>query len=214
MKILLLLCLIPVGVSFLVRKWLADRVFRNEGADEIPHTGRELVERLLQRAKINDLTIEIKKRTFTQLSPTHLVLSPKIADSKRAVDVAEACLLAGLVMVARQQDKVVAWRTWAVKFGWVLPAFTSVIMFFAVVVGRVGITWAIAILALTLGITTILLWLTLPIERLAAQKVAELLEDSTALPRRTEGERLARLVKASVWRRIIPSAIAWIGGKN
>jgi hypothetical protein len=57
------------------------------------------------------------------------------------------------------------------------------------------------------------LWLTLPVERAAAKAVAEMLEETALVARRSEGQKLGNLVRAMAWRRIIPGAISWIGGK-
>jgi hypothetical protein len=40
-----------------------------------------------------------------------------------------------------------------------------------------------------------------------------MLDETALVARRSEGERLANLVRALGWRRIVPGAIAWIAGK-
>jgi Zn-dependent membrane protease YugP len=107
----------------------------------------------------------------------------------------------------------VGWRTWAVKFGSAMPAFTTIVMFFAIAVRAITPGMAIGIVAASLGLATIFLWLTLPVERAAASAVSEMLEETPLVLRKSEGEKLANLVRASVWRKIVPGAVAWIGGK-
>jgi Zn-dependent membrane protease YugP len=116
-------------------------------------------------------------------------------------------------LMARRQEKVVGWRTWAVKFGSAMPAFTTIVMFFAIAVRAITPGMAIGIVAASLGLATIFLWLTLPVERAAASAVSEMLEETPLVLRKSEGEKLANLVRASVWRKIVPGAVAWIGGK-
>lgn len=212
-KLLLLSGLVPVLVSFLARKFLSDGILRKEGADEVSLTGRELVDRIFKKSGVIGVEIIEKKRPFLVLGPERLVLAPALAESKQARAVAEAGLLAGMVLMARRQANVVRWRAWAAKFGTAFPAFTVVVMAFAVVVGRLGATLGFGIIAGVLGLATVLLWLTLPVERTAASVVAEMVEESTVVNRRSEGEKLASLVRALGWRRILPGAIAWIGGK-
>lgn len=213
MKFLLLIGLIPVFVSFFARKVLSDRVLRQSEGDEVSLCGRELVDRILKETGTNGVEVVEKKRPFMVVGPQQVVLSPSLSASRRARDVAEAGLLAGMVLMARKQDSVVRWRVWAAKFGAAFPAFTMIVMAFALVIGRLGAGWGVGIVAASLGVTTILLWLTLPVERTAAGVVAVLLEESAVVSRRSEGEKLATLVKALGWRRIIPGAISWIGGK-
>jgi len=180
---------------------------------EVSLSGQELVERVLKKGKAESVNLQVKKRPFMVLGPERLVLPPRLAESKLARDVAEAGLLAGLVLMARRQEKVVGWRTWAVKFGSAMPAFTTIVMFFAIAVRAITPGMAIGIVAASLGLATIFLWLTLPVERAAASAVSEMLEETPLVLRKSEGEKLANLVRASVWRKIVPGAVAWIGGK-
>ncbi|MFT6498353.1 MAG: hypothetical protein ACJAT6_000481 [Akkermansiaceae bacterium] len=213
MKFLLLLGLLPVLGSFLVRKFMSSGILRREGDVEVSLSGQELVERVLKKGKAESVNLQVKKRPFMVLGPERLVLPPRLAESKLARDVAEAGLLAGLVLMARRQEKVVGWRTWAVKFGSAMPAFTTIVMFFAIAVRAITPGMAIGIVAASLGLATIFLWLTLPVERAAASAVSEMLEETPLVLRKSEGEKLANLVRASVWRKIVPGAVAWIGGK-
>jgi len=213
MKFILLAGLIPVILSFLARKFFYERVVKREGGTLVSLSGQELAEKILKKGKAEAVDVTVRKLSFVKLGPTYLVLSPEQATSKKAERVAEAALLAGMVLMARRQKKVVGWRTWALKFSWAMPAFTTVVMAFAMVVGRVAPSWCIGVIAGVLGLSTVLLWLTLPVEKAAAMTVAEMLEETALIPRRHEAESLANLVKAMPWRRIIPGAIAWIGRK-
>jgi len=210
-KLLLLMGLIPVLISFFARKILSDNTVNAERGAEVSISGGELIERILKKGQASDVEIQIKARPFRVLGPQKLVISSQLNESRKARDVAEAGLLAGLVLMARKQEKVVGWRTWAVKFGSAMPAFTMIVMAFAM--PKLGAVLCLGVVAATLGLATVLLWLTLPVERAAASAVAEMLEETALVSRRSEGERLANLVKALAWRRIIPGAIAWIGGK-
>ncbi|MDB4713159.1 zinc metallopeptidase [bacterium] len=212
-KFLLLLGLLPVFVSFVARKFLSDKVVRKEGGEEVSLSGLEMVERVLKKGKAGEVDIQLKKRPFMVLGPDHLVISPSLAESRRARDVAEAGILAGLVLMARRQEKVVGWRRWAVKFGSAMPAFTTIVMFFAMVMGRLSASLCFGVVAASLGLATAFLWFTLPVERAAAGTVAEMLDETALVARRSEGERLANLVRALGWWRIVPGAIAWIAGK-
>ncbi len=212
-KFLLLLGLVPVFAAFMARKFFCDRLLRRDGGAELSLTGAEFVERIFKKGRAEGVDLQVKSRPFLVLGPERLVLSPGLAESRRARDVAEAGLLAGMVLMARQQAKVVGWRTWAVKFGSAMPAFTTIVMFFAMVMGRLSASFALSLIAAILGMATLFLWFTLPVERAAAKTVGEMLEETALVARQSEGETLASLVRAMAWRRIIPGAIAWIGGR-
>ncbi|MGD1979246.1 MAG: zinc metallopeptidase [Akkermansiaceae bacterium] len=212
-RLFLLSGLIPLILSFLARKFLSDGALRSDGDKEVGLTGRELVKKILAKSGAESVDVIEKTRPFMVVGAKSVVLPPKLADSRKARDVAEAGLLAGMVLMARKQESVVKWRVWAAKFSAALPAFTIIVMAFALVIGRLGGSWVIGIIAASLGLTTVLLWFTLPVERAAAGVVADLVEESTVVPRRSEGEILSNLVRALGWRRIVPAAVAWMGGK-
>ena len=210
-KFLLMLGLIPLIGSFLARKFFSDRVLKSEeGGEKVTYTGKEMVERILKLGKATDVEIQVKKRPFLPLGPDLVVIPPKFAGSKEVRDVAGAALLAGMVLMARQQDRVVAWRSWAVKFGYAMPGFAIVVMIFAMVVGRLSPSMSLAIVSASLGLSTILLWSTLTVEKAAAKVVADYLEETPLVPRRNEGELITKYLKAHSWKRIVPGAVGFL----
>lgn len=213
MKLFLLLGFVPVLVAFVLRKFLSDSRVRKEGEVLLSFTGAEFVRRVLEKGRASSVELRVKSRPFLVIGPERLVLSPVLASSRRARDVAEAGLLAGMVLMARQQEKVMAWRMWAVKFGYAMPAFLVIVLCFAVVMGRLSVSLSLSLVVAALGLATLFLWLTLPVERAAARVVAEWLDESPLVSRRSEGEVLGGLVRAMAWRRVVPGAIAWIVGR-
>lgn len=173
-------------------------------------TGRDFARAVLKKGKATEVLVEEKRRPFLPLSPESLVISPKIAESRVARDVAAAGLLAGLVLMARQQEKVFGWRKWAVKFGWAGPAFTVAIVIFGALSKSFTLGIAIGILFAVLGIASIALWMTLPVEREAAKQVAHFLEESNIVARSSEAEKLAVLVRALAWSRVVPGCVEWL----
>lgn len=210
-KFLLMLGLIPLVGSFLARKFFSDRVLKSEeGATTVTYSGKEMVERILKLGKAKDVEIQVKRRPFLPLGPDFLVISPQQAESKEVRDVAGAALIAGMVLMARQQERVVAWRSWAVKFGYAMPGFSIVVMVFAMVIGRVPPSMSIAIVSACLGLSTILLWSTLTVEKAAAKVVADYLDESALVPRMSEAELMEKFVKAHSWQRIVPGAVGFL----
>ncbi len=209
-KLLLMSGILPVVGSILARKFFCDRTLIHQGGARLSLTGRQFAEEILKKACIKDVEIEEKRRPFLPLGPKRLVLSPSIAESKVAKDVAAAGLLAGLVLMARRQEKIVGWRAWAVKFGWAMPSFSIVIMAFAIAATPLTAMMGIAIIFAILGAAAIALWLTLPVEREAAKTVALYLDESALVSRRSESDLLAELVRALSWQRLVPGCVEWL----
>ncbi|MEN8797486.1 MAG: zinc metallopeptidase [Akkermansiaceae bacterium] len=210
MKFLLMCGIIPVIASVLLRKFFCDRIVARAGLVEVSMTGRDFARAVLKKGKATEVLVEEKRRPFLPLSPESLVISPKIAESRVARDVAAAGLLAGLVLMARQQEKVFGWRKWAVKFGWAGPAFTVAIVIFGALSKSFTLGIAIGILFAVLGIASIALWMTLPVEREAAKQVAHFLEETNIVARSSEAEKLAVLVRALAWSRVVPGCVEWL----
>ena len=177
-------------------------------------TGGDLAREILKRGKAGEVVVEEKRRPFLPISLESLVISPRVAESKELTDVASAALLAGLVLVARQQEKVFGWRKWAVKFGWAGPAFTVAIVIFGALSKSFSVGIAIGILFAVLGIASIALWLTLPVEREAAKQVAHFLEETNIVARQSEAEKLATIVRALAWSRVVPGCVEWLVPKG
>ena len=68
-KLLLLMGLIPVFVSFVARKFLSDRIVRKEGGTEVSISGHEMIERILKKGRAVDVEIQVKKRLLLFLGP-------------------------------------------------------------------------------------------------------------------------------------------------
>jgi len=209
-KLLLMSGIIPVIVSVFARKFFCDRTLRRHGDETVAINGKEFAEAILSQGKVTGVEIEEKRRPFLPIGPERLVISPSICKSKKARDVAAAGLLAGLVLMARRQKKVVSWRAWAVKFGWAMPSFSVVIVTFATVATSLLPSMAIGIVLGILGFAALALWFTLPVEREAAKTVAHFLDDTAIVNRRSEAEVLSELVSALAWQRLVPGCVEWL----
>ncbi len=203
-KLFLIGGLILVAVSFFVRKILCERVTKRVGEKRVSLSGSDFAAAVLKAGGAKDLEISQKRRPFLSIDTDRLILSPAMAESRGALNVAEAGLRAGLTLMARRQEKVVSWRVWAVKFASVFPVFTLIILAFALVMGRLGGSWVLGIFSGSLGFSCLMLWMTFSIEREAARLVVNFLEEKNLLHRRTESELLGEITKALAWRRIVP----------
>jgi Zn-dependent membrane protease YugP len=214
MKFVLMCGIFPVIASVIIRKLFYDRVAKKYGGERVRMTGEQLTRDILRMGKAENVEVILKKRPFLPLSPNKLVLHPEVGASHSVEKVAHAALLAGLVLMARRQEKVFGWRKWAVKFGWAMPSFTLAAMIFGMISGRVPPGLAVGIVFAVLGAASIALWITLPVEREAAKQVAHYLEETNLVPRRDEGELLATMVKAGAWKRVVPGCVEWLVPKS
>ena len=209
-KLILLLSLLPLLAALAARYFFYERIVRQFGHDEVSLEAREVAKRILKKGGAEDVEILEKNSPFLPISFKSLTLSKKIASSKQANDVADAAHLAGLVLMARRESRVVAWRVSAVKFGWSFPAFAILVLVFGVVARTIPVWWGISLTAFACALASFSLWSTLNIERVAAQMTSRLLADSPILPRREEGELLAILCRAQAWKRVLPGILTWL----
>ncbi|MGE9269126.1 MAG: zinc metallopeptidase, partial [Verrucomicrobiales bacterium] len=210
-SIILIISLIPLLLALAARHFFYTRPMRRLGQSEISLSARELARRVLDRAGAKETAITEKRRLFIPLSAKNVLLQSQKAASKKAGDVANAAHLAGLILLARREEKPVVWRTSTVKFGWSFPAFTLLILAFAMVVKAVPFKMGFALVALSCAFASFSLWLTMSVERNAARATARLLEESALLPRREEAEKVALLVRAQAWKRLLPGLLQWLG---
>jgi len=203
-KLLLFAGLIPLVASLLARKFFCDRVLRRYQGEKVSPTARGFAKAVLKCGEVRGVEIVEKRRPFLVVSPDQVTLSPKIVESKLAVDVAEAGIRGALTMMARGQEKVVAWRVWAVKFSSAFPVFTALVMIFALIMSRFSGTMAIGALFFAVGLGCAALWSTLTVEREAGKLVAGFLEEKAVVARRSEADLLVKIVRALSWKRILP----------
>ncbi len=205
-KFLILVGLIPFLGSLVVRKLGGGFYLKqSENGEKFGISGEELASQLLQKGGGGDVEVVVRDRVFEKADIDRLVLSGRQAKGEDGRSLAEVCLRVGMVLMARREQKVMAWRAWALKFSWAFPVFALVAAIFALLVGKgtLGVGLAVA----SLGVSSILLWLTLGPERAGARIVAEWVEESAVMRRRDDGERLGKMVRSLVWTRVVPRAL-------
>ena len=144
------------------------------------------------------------------INPPQVQLSKSLAEARDVIGLAEVALMCGEALVAWREPDLMKWRQWALRFGWAFPAFTTLVMVFAVVVGKLPAMWAITIAVAALGLASGMLIATLAVERQAAGLAARLVDEAGALPRMADGELVGRACKALAYRRVIPGSIEWL----
>lgn len=207
MRLFFLSGLVAWVASLLVKKFLSDRKLKKVGTGEVSMEGRKAARELLDAAAAKKVELQERRRPFLPVREEEVTLLPKQAQSREISDVAECLLRAGLGALALRQPEVIGWRVWAVKFSISLPAFTVVVMAFALVVGKVGGTLGVGLVSLSVFLSCVALWATVAVEREAAALVVEVLERKRLFPRLAEEEAVVAAVRAMAWRRITPGVL-------
>jgi hypothetical protein len=210
-RILFIVALVPTIVAVAVRKLLCDRVVIQSAGHMATRGGKELAERMLRKAGLEEeVEVTVKRRASIGINPARLALSQDLAEARDVVSLGEVAALTGMSVVAQQQPDLVKWRQWVVRFGMAFPVFTLVVVVFAVAVAKIGAFIAIVIVLLALGIASGLSLASLMVERESAKLADSLVEESHALPRRADGEEVGRVCRALAFRRVVPGAIEWL----
>ncbi len=214
-RIVLLISLIPTVLAIVVRKFFCDRGVRSAGDEETSRTGRELAEHLLQKAGLNGkVELQEKRRTEVKVEPARLILNKRMMEARNVIALGEVALLCGHALVAVKNPDLLKWRQWAVKFSWAFPAFTLVVLAFAMVVAKMPPGWGIAAAVAALGLGSALSLASLQIEIQAANMMATIIDESRIFPRLRESEAVALACKALAFRQAVPGAIEWLMGKD
>ena len=221
-KIVLLVSLIPPIAVVAMRKWFCDRVLQKLPARGTNQTGEKLAGHLARHFKLSGI-FELKKGKRTGLKsgePSVLSLSEADWAGKDIASLARVALLVSRAAAERDHAPLWGWRDWAIRFGIAFPAFTLLVVVFAVAVAKLSGFVAIVIVVGAFALASLFLLATMPVELEAARQAATFVERTNALPRQSDGEEVARCCHALAWSRIVPGSLEWavgkpgIGGRN
>jgi hypothetical protein len=210
-KPVLMLSLLPTVAAIFIRIMFCERVLARSAESVATRNGRDLARSLLRRAGAEDeVEVVERRRAGVGVNPAQVRLSSVLAEGRDVIGLGEVALMCGEALVAAREPDLMKWRQWAVRFGWAFPAFTMLVLVFAVVVGKLPAMWAITTALAALGIASGMLLATLMVERQAAGLAARLVDESAALPRLADGEEVERVCRALAYRRVVPGAIEWL----
>ncbi|MDP0489955.1 MAG: hypothetical protein Q7Q71_02750 [Verrucomicrobiota bacterium JB023] len=204
-KLLIVLGLLPVVVGVLTRNWLGRRFFNALGEVKVGSSASTLAKRLTKGAALK-LRVDEGKRF--QLAESQLLLPVDAGPSREVRDVAEACLLAGLAMLARRQPQLPEWRQRALKFSWAFPAFTLLVVIFAFVVAKLPLMPAIAIVVLSIGLGTSAGLVAGWVEWQAAGMVGKLTEARAIFTREDDRQLILKAMKALAAEKALPGFLS------
>ena len=214
-KIILLVSLVPPIAVVVMRTWFCDRALRRLRYAMTNQSGQKLAEHLLRHFKLSDeVELKMKKRSrFVPGEPAVLALSESAWRGKDVLSLGEVANLVGRAAMERDHADLWGWRDWAVRFGVAFPAFTVMVVVFAVAVAKLSAFVGIVIVVAAFALASVLLLATMPVELEAAKQAAAFVERTNALPRRADGEEVAKCCRALAWRKIVPGSLEWVLGK-
>lgn len=205
-KTLFLLGLVPVIVGIAMRKWYGERVLRRMPGHATQLSAGEFLAELVERAK---LAMEVQTAKRGKLTEEKVILSRGVADEKGVIPLAEAGLLFGLALLGRTQPELLKWHRWARKFSWAFPAFSILVVIFAVVTGTF-VRWALPVISLSLGVGTVVSFLAAWVEWQAAGMTGKFLKNHAVVAREDDRIAIAKAMRALSARRCIPGMLQMI----
>jgi hypothetical protein len=186
-RLLLLLSLLPIGIALATRWWFGLRVLATAG----------------KQACRCDLA---------QWMPAPGDAAVIHRAEKSAAEFGHELRLKALADWRGEDPKAAAAREGTRRFGKAAPPLSMMIAVFALLVGKVPITGAIAIVALAIAITAALGLLSLPTELQAIARSAKRLRTQRSFPSRDDEETVIRCAIAHAWGDSPPSIFRWFQG--
>lgn len=164
-----------------------------------------LMRKLLAQMQREDIEIIYqKKQLWPNLSSGKLHLPASFKKSKKASHVGRALQLLGVILLGEQQPEPVIWREKMLKLGYTLPVFTLLVIAFAFLVGKMPSAVLFTIASASLGFTSVMLGLSMGVDKEAAHLMVDRVEKLRVLPRLSEEELVVAAIKASPWAALMP----------
>lgn len=164
-----------------------------------------LIRKLLARIRRDDIEIVYhKKQLWPNLSSGKLHLPESFKKSKKASHAGRALQLLGVLLLGEQQPEPVRWREKMLKLGYTLPVFTLLVIAFAFLVGKMPSAVLFTIASASLGCTSVMLGLSMGVDRESAHLMVDHLEKLRVLPRLSEEELVVTAIKATPWAALMP----------
>ncbi|BDS06438.1 hypothetical protein NT6N_14780 [Oceaniferula spumae] len=210
-RLLLFLSLLPLLVAVILRKFNGDRVLHTIKDKRLTISAGDLARKMLDSVSQQAVEIKSPARRWVaspDLGQQWLIISPDTATGVSARSHGESAMKVGLYLLSLRDPKAIARRAWAIRFGHVFPVFTTVVMVFALVVGRVPALWALAIVMTSLALAACAQIFTLTAERQAAELACVVIEKKRTLPRLSDEEAVVAATKAWAWRSILPGILS------
>lgn len=182
-RILFFFSIVPIIASTLARWWFAKRVLISEG--------------------IRACTCDPRRWE------SHLGLAP-IGNRASALEFAVELRKAALMQWKERDPKAASNRENARRFGKAVPPFSLLVAVFALIIAKIPVMGAVAILLASTAISAALGLLTLGPELRAIAITSRRLRDAHLFPRREDEEAVVKTAVAKAWEESIPPILRWL----
>jgi hypothetical protein len=184
-KIVIIICLVPIAIALAARWWFGMRVLFVDGG----------------RACRCDL-----KRWLP--SPGDEAVVHRADNTAR--DFGRELRLKALAEWREQNPKAAASREKTRRFGLAVPPLSGLVAVFAVLVGKIPVMGAIAILVGATAIAALMGILTLPPELAAINRAARKAREEKNFPNRDDEDAVIRCASAHAWDAALPPILRWM----
>lgn len=184
-RLLLFLSLFPIAIALAARWWFGIRVLASIGS---------------QSCRCN------LERWFP--SPGDEAVVHRAENT--AIEFGRELRTKALAEWAERDPKAAKSREGTRRFGMAVPPLSGIIVIFAVLVGKIPIIGAFAILIAATALSAILGLLTLPPELSAISKTARRIREDRSFPAGDEGDAVVRCALAHAWDQALPPILRWM----
>ena len=214
-RILLLFAILPLFAALILRKLNADRALSVARKTHLHLKPEALARRMLDSMGLQDVELKTKKRVWAGasiLGDGWFCLPPPKADEPEhemsAHAHGQAALRVGLYLLSQRDPAAISRRQWALRFGQVMPIFTTIVVVFGLAVAKIPVFWGLSIIVASLGLATCAQVFTVVAGRQAASMACLILEKKRTLPRLSEEEAVVASTRAWAWYGIVPGLLS------
>jgi hypothetical protein len=183
-RLILFLSLFPIAIALIARWWFGLRVLMTDG----------------RRPCRCDLSNWLPP-------PGDTALVHRAENS--AAEFGRQLRLKALAEWRAEEPKAAGSRDKATRFGLAVPALSGIAAVFAVVVGKIPILGAVAIVLAATAVSAALALLALPPERTAISRSARKMRGARSFPRSEDEEAVVRCAIAHAWEAALPPILRW-----
>lgn len=214
-RLLLLFALLPLLAALILRKFKADRALNVARKTHLHLKPEDLARSMLDSAGCQDIELKTKKRVWAGaaiLGDGWLCLpqskTTTSEDKMSAHAHGQVALRVGLYLLSQRNPAAIDRRQWALRFGQVIPIFTTMVVVFGLAVAKIPTLWGLSIIVASLGLATCAQIFTVVAELQAASMACMILEKKRNLPRLSEEEAVVASTRAWAWYGIVPGVLS------
>lgn len=206
-RIIILVSILPFLVSGFFANWFGLRRFHKAGT--LNRSVSQNVANLLEKMNRKDMVVSYGRSFMlgSQNSANSITIPSRYKSSYKVKDLGLVLTQLGMVLLSEKHPSPIAWRRSTVKTGYILPAFTLMIVLFSCIIGKLPALIGLAALSASLGISSVLLWLSLAVEKEAAHLMVDRVESLRLFSKLEEEERVVSAIQATPWVSLVPGAL-------